>query len=96
MEGENMGLVLDKREDKSLAQLCSYLDLPVSRAANKNGNGWLEQVLSCIGLSSLIKEYGASCETARKCVMFPLENGSNFIFISKLLTYSRKILSGNT
>ena len=52
-----MGLVLDKREDKSLAQLCSYLDLPVRRVANKNGNGWLEQVLSCIGLSSLIKEY---------------------------------------
>ena len=39
---------------------------------------------------------GASCEAARKCVMFPLENGSNSIFISKLLTYSRKILSGNT
>jgi len=40
--------------------------------------------------------YGASCEAARKCVMFPLENGSNSIFISKLLTYNRKILSGNT
>lgn len=38
----------------------------------------------------------ASCETARKCVMFPLENGSNSVFIGKLITYGRKILSGNT
>ncbi|MBU3161342.1 hypothetical protein KPL37_16660 [Clostridium frigoris] len=53
-----MGLVLDNREDKSLAQLCSYLDLEVRKAANRNGNGFLEQVLSCSGVSSLIAEYG--------------------------------------
>ena len=52
-----MGVILDKIEDKSLAQLCSYLDSPVRRLANKNGNGLLEQLLSCIGLSSLINEY---------------------------------------
>ena len=39
---------------------------------------------------------GANCETPRERVRFPLENGSDSIFISKLLTYSRKILSGNT
>ena len=27
----------------------------------------------------------ASCETTRKCVMFPLENGSNSVFISKCI-----------
>ncbi|SHN24229.1 hypothetical protein [Gracilibacillus kekensis] len=52
-----MELVLDSREEKSLAKLCSYLDIPIRRAANRSGNGWLEQVLSCIGLSSLIDEY---------------------------------------
>lgn len=52
-----MGLVLDCIEDKSLAQLCSYLDVPVRRAANKNGNGFLEQLLSCNGLSTLVTEY---------------------------------------
>lgn len=52
-----MELVLDSREEKSLAQLCFYLDMPVRRVANKNGNGWLEQVLSCVGLSSLVDEY---------------------------------------
>lgn len=52
-----MVLVLDSREDKSLAQLCSYLDSPVRRAAYQNGNGLLKLVLSCIGLSSLIEKY---------------------------------------
>ena len=40
--------------------------------------------------------YSASCETARKCVMFPLDNGIKTVFISKLLIYSRGILPGKT
>lgn len=52
-----MELVLDSREEKSLAQLCFYLDMSVRRVANRNGNGWLEQVLSCIRLSTLADEY---------------------------------------
>lgn len=52
-----MELVLDCIEDKSLAQLCSYLDVPVRRAAYRNGNGFLEQVLSCSGITTLVTEY---------------------------------------
>lgn len=52
-----MGLVLDNREEKSLAQLCSNLNIPIRYSTNRNGNGWLEQVLSCVGLSTLIEEY---------------------------------------
>jgi hypothetical protein len=33
-----MGLILDNKEDKSLAQLCSFLDMPVRHAAHRNGN----------------------------------------------------------
>lgn len=53
-----MEIVLDNKEDKSLAQLCSFLDIPVRRAANRNGNGLLELILGCIGASSLVEEYG--------------------------------------
>ena len=53
-----MGLIIDNKEDKSLAQLCSFLDIPVRRTAHRNGNGLLELVLSCIGLSKLVDDYG--------------------------------------
>lgn len=53
-----MGIVLDSKEDKSLAQLCSFLDIPVRRAAHRNGNGLLELMLGCIGASSLVEDYG--------------------------------------
>jgi hypothetical protein len=52
-----MEFVLDSREDKSLAQLCSFLNSSIRRVIYRNGNGWLEQVLSCIGLSSLVEEH---------------------------------------
>lgn len=53
-----MGVVLDSKEDKSLAQLYSFLDIPIRRVAHRTGNGLLELILGCIGASSLIKEYG--------------------------------------
>ncbi|PKF90066.1 hypothetical protein CW306_00575 [Bacillus sp. BA3] len=52
-----MDLVLDKREDKALAQFCSYISIPVRRAIRENGNGWIEQVLNCVGLSTLHDEF---------------------------------------
>lgn len=52
-----MELILDSREDKCLSQLCRYLNSPIRKVIYRNGNGWLEQVLSCIGLSSLVEEY---------------------------------------
>ncbi|MBD7939049.1 hypothetical protein H9655_18585 [Cytobacillus sp. Sa5YUA1] len=33
------------------------MNIPIRRVIYSNGNGWLEQVLSCIGLSSLVEEY---------------------------------------
>lgn len=53
-----MGVVLDSKEDKSLAQLCSFLDVPIRRVAHRHGNGLLELMLGCIGASSLTEEYG--------------------------------------
>lgn len=52
-----MEIILDSKENKSLAQLCSYLNKPIRIIANKNGNGLLELILGCIGISSLTEEY---------------------------------------
>lgn len=55
---KKMELILDRKEDKSLAQLCSFLDIPVRHVAYRNGNGLLELILGCIGASSLADEFG--------------------------------------
>ena len=52
-----MEILLDKKEDKGLAQLCSYLDVPIRRLANRKGNGIMELILGCAGISSLAEEY---------------------------------------
>lgn len=53
-----MVIVLDRKEDKNLSQLCSFLDIPMRRADHRNGNDLLELMLGCIDASSLAEEYG--------------------------------------
>lgn len=44
-EDKNIWVVLDSKEDKSLAQLCSFLDIPVRWVALRTENGLLELIL---------------------------------------------------